>query len=452
MKVFKSALSAIFVFALLILSVRANAQDTIVGSLTYANQSEAPMQGIQIDLRNSQGVTVDFTTTDANGNYIIYVDTALPTGYYTVVPNCNLQWQPVTGTQIFRIFMHAIFGNVLEGIEIEAADVNDNQNVQIGDAVRVLLRVHGHINSFQAGDWQYETQQPILLNSSASKEETGGDTHDNDVRAKQSGDTDPAVDQGDTRKPTFVEITSNNDIYTNTSKDLLIPVTATEDMEIGAVSIKLKYPVELVEDIEISRAKANVNSSIDKENGTITITWSAVEEAIPDITSPAALKQAADLYFSNNYLVSLDADEVFCYIRVNLSEEFANADNLTFTPVSSGTDVRFDFKSDAKTVKFNIPAVQNIDKLVDIAQNYPNPCVNETAINYTVAEAGDVDILVYNAAGVLVESFNEADIAAGNHTFNLNTSNYQNGVYYYTFTFTNESNAYTKSFKLVVKK
>lgn len=428
------------------------AQDTLVGTMIYANSNATPMSGVLVELKNDQNTVVDYCYTDANGFYIMFIDPNLPAGYYSVVPSCTLPWQPVTMTSVLRIIMHSVFGNVLEGLELKAADVNGDNNIQVNDAVLVIKRIHGIVNNFPAGDWKFDAGEPVLLNSSISKEESG-DTQTNDMRAKQSGDTDPAIEQGDTRKPGTVAVSNNSVKYVDHMQEVLIPVRVTDDVEVGAVSLKLKYPVDQIESIEITNAKANITSSINKENGTILITYSSLEECIPDITADDISNEMLVSLLQNKTTVQLNKEDVFFYINVTLADKVSANNELAFTADYSGCDASFDLKYKKKQeVVFEIPTIKNINQIAIAEQNFPNPCIEATTVNYILAEEGDVLLRVYNAAGGLVEEIKEEAMQSGRHSITLNTTNYQQGVYYYTFNYNGARNTYTKSFKFVVNK
>jgi hypothetical protein len=66
-----------------------------------------------------------------------------------------------------------------------------------------------------------------------------------------------------------------------------------------------------------------------------------------------------------------------------------------------------------------------------LGQNEPTPVVMSTRIPYAVPEPGQVSLEVTNGAGqVLYTTKQEADL--GTNYFELNTSNFAAGVYYYT--------------------
>ena len=85
---------------------------------------------------------------------------------------------------------------------------------------------------------------------------------------------------------------------------------------------------------------------------------------------------------------------------------------------------------------FNMPMPVGIDShegLADFAvsQNHPNPAVNNTSILVTTEKAGVINLRVNNILGQVVyqESVTNGALA---HTFNVNVSNLESGIYFYT--------------------
>ncbi|MEX0858087.1 MAG: T9SS type A sorting domain-containing protein [Balneolaceae bacterium] len=67
-----------------------------------------------------------------------------------------------------------------------------------------------------------------------------------------------------------------------------------------------------------------------------------------------------------------------------------------------------------------------------LEQNYPNPFNPTTNINYTIKEAGNVSLKVYDITGREVVSLvNNERLSAGNHTVTFDASNLASGVYIY---------------------
>ena len=69
-----------------------------------------------------------------------------------------------------------------------------------------------------------------------------------------------------------------------------------------------------------------------------------------------------------------------------------------------------------------------------LSQNYPNPFNPSTTIQYSLPEAGDVTLRVYNLLGQEVKTvFNNVSQSAGTHKVVLNISELHSGIYFYSF-------------------
>jgi hypothetical protein len=66
-----------------------------------------------------------------------------------------------------------------------------------------------------------------------------------------------------------------------------------------------------------------------------------------------------------------------------------------------------------------------------MSQNYPNPVTDHTSIRYTIAEASNVSIGVYNSAGMLVKNLVNEYRTPGVYSVNWDNVDLSNGVYFY---------------------
>lgn len=66
-----------------------------------------------------------------------------------------------------------------------------------------------------------------------------------------------------------------------------------------------------------------------------------------------------------------------------------------------------------------------------LSQNYPNPFNPTTTINYTLKNAGEVSLKVYDVLGRLVTTLVNESQTAGNHTVNFNANSLASGMYIY---------------------
>ena len=69
----------------------------------------------------------------------------------------------------------------------------------------------------------------------------------------------------------------------------------------------------------------------------------------------------------------------------------------------------------------------------NVSQNYPNPFNPSTKIVYTITEASNVNLTVYDVLGREVEVLVDGFKSAGIYELNFNAENLPSGLYLYTF-------------------
>lgn len=75
-----------------------------------------------------------------------------------------------------------------------------------------------------------------------------------------------------------------------------------------------------------------------------------------------------------------------------------------------------------------------IAQSIQLNQNYPNPFNPTTEISFTVPEASDVALTVYNVKGQQVATLANQRVSAGSHSFTFNAENLSSGLYFYRLT------------------
>jgi|GEM_PF-3246004 len=92
------------------------------------------------------------------------------------------------------------------------------------------------------------------------------------------------------------------------------------------------------------------------------------------------------------------------------------------------------------------------DEVADLSysldQNYPNPFNPSTAITFSVPEAGNVSLKVYDMLGREVATLINGSMNAGSHTVNFNANNLATGMYMYTL----KTENFTSSKKMLLLK
>ncbi len=98
----------------------------------------------------------------------------------------------------------------------------------------------------------------------------------------------------------------------------------------------------------------------------------------------------------------------------------------------------------SKTIEVNLGSPVKYE----LSQNYPNPFNPFTTIKYSIPEAGQVKLVIYNALGEqVVELLNEIK-EAGVHTINFDASNLNSGMYLYKLV----SGSFIQTKKMIVIK
>jgi len=83
-----------------------------------------------------------------------------------------------------------------------------------------------------------------------------------------------------------------------------------------------------------------------------------------------------------------------------------------------------------------------------VEQNSPNPCNPTTTIGFSIADAGNVTIDVYNVAGQKVDTIANNYMDAGNHSVVWDGSDFSAGVYFYIV----KSGDFSKTVKMTLLK
>ncbi|MCE5249484.1 T9SS type A sorting domain-containing protein [bacterium] len=102
-----------------------------------------------------------------------------------------------------------------------------------------------------------------------------------------------------------------------------------------------------------------------------------------------------------------------------------------------------------KGILTNAPlAVEEAPAAFSVAQNTPNPFNPSTSISFSIANAGNVTVEIFNVAGQKVSTVTNEFMDAGTHSLTWNASSLSAGVYFYTV----KSGDFSKTMKMTLLK
>lgn len=128
---------------------------------------------------------------------------------------------------------------------------------------------------------------------------------------------------------------------------------------------------------------------------------------------------------------------------------FANGNSVNFDGTNGGDF--WNFASD-KLVMISVPAGvnnnQNTAKGYKLYQNYPNPFNPSTNIKFDVPKAGDVKIVVYDAAGKEMQTLVNKYLPQGTYETSFHGAGLNSGVYFYKIS----ANGFTETKRMLLIK
>ncbi len=177
-----------------------------------------------------------------------------------------------------------------------------------------------------------------------------------------------------------------------------------------------------------------------------------IRVVVGDALPYAKLNPVGASYIADNGFVSVDQAMGAAYVVVagNVSPTLL-AENMDMQYAFDGTNTRIlvssmeanqTFQGQFISVNGNVISVElatydgapvvakQLPSAYALDQNYPNPFNPATTINFSLMQAGDYSLTIYNVTGQTVEVF-AGSAEAGTHTISWDASNQASGIYFY---------------------
>jgi len=134
---------------------------TISGKIKYGDTTSTspPISDIIILLKNQNNITIASYISDSTGYFEFR---GLPSGTYYLEKQIGKPWGGGNSLDALMTVFQFIGTNNLTGINLLAADVNDDGVVNTVDALNIQQRFVGMITTFFAGDWIVENTKIVI--------------------------------------------------------------------------------------------------------------------------------------------------------------------------------------------------------------------------------------------------------------------------------------------------
>lgn len=407
------------------------------GTITYKNTSNTPMNNVTVRLRDGAMAIVATTTTDASGHYNF---TTVSNGDYTLEVETAKSWGGGNSTDALAIQRTALNWSfpwwTPAPFVNSVGDVNASGNLSSLDALKVKQRTVYLINSFNAGDWAFWALDAavnfINFNSNTARyayTHNGATTLD--IKAMCYGDVNASFLPGSSKSLLAVQSENVLDVIENNVFQL--PVQLLSENEIGAMSIFLNYPDNI---LEVTSLKSDIPGLIYQiGDGWINVAWS-------DLT-PLNIPYGGTLFT----MECSAAEEVnnFGSLFMQSSEtQFANVDCKVLDNVILNIN------------KLNVKFKNEGSGFGDMyaISCFPNPVKETTNIAYTLPENGQVQITIMSLVGDQITRLVDGLQESGNYNLTFDPSEFglTTGVYLCRMQVQGENSNFSEVVRIVYMK
>jgi hypothetical protein len=327
------------------------------GIVSYDNTEETAMNNCLVTLYLG-GSPYANTITDALGYYEFL---NLVPNTYTLSFSTGKDWGGVNSTDALAVQNHYAGNMLLVQPYLNAGDVNLSNTVNATDALLMKRRYSNLISSFVSGDWYFQTA-PILVDGDITF----------DVKALCYGDVNGSYEPSAAKQVANTNLNVNGTINATTGSIIEIPIQINNSYELGAVSLIINYPTDVINITGVSSTLLNgmLTNIID---GKVYIAWSNSQGV--NTTQGSAIITLQATVVSNQSATA----------QLSLSDsEFADR----YAQVISGIEL------DAPIINADgVTGVGNYEQ--SVISFYPNP--TNGIVN--ISNANGASIEVYNVLG-----------------------------------------------------
>ncbi|MCX6271203.1 MAG: hypothetical protein NTU44_08310 [Bacteroidetes bacterium] len=378
------------------------------GKIYYKNLVQSPINNAEVHVRSTGETQTRSVNTNPGG---IYTFTQALQGQVITSVSVNKPWGGVNATDALLILRHYAHMDTLEPVNVKAANVNASYGVNAADALFAARRFIGLVDSFPSGDWYCPIDTVIL----------SGNSTIHNIPVLCYGDVDGSYTPE--QKKVNLAFSNSGRIKVSPNSLIDIPVFINRSVTAGAVSLEILYPSDLLTVKNIKPGNSIENSSFlySIEKNKIRIAWYSLE-GIP------LVKETPFLVIT-----------VFSSEKTLLGDFSFTLEGLTEITGTTGKPI------DGLQLITPLLYSEQTNEAFSLAQNYPNPFVENTEISYFLSKACHVTLILYNPLGQILQSLVNTDQGKGCYRIQLSGSGLSFGSYIYELTVTDKGVFYKQN-------
>jgi hypothetical protein len=412
------------------------------GYLTYNNAANTALSGVQIALL--QGAVTQHTANTGTGGYFSFP--AVCPGVYDVVVTSGASAGGINSTDAAQVNYWSVHYGTIPVVRFLSGDVNGSQSILSNDAGNIQQHfiTSGNPAVPFASDWVFwKTGETIGSNTGPAGYPTititeGSTSLSQNFHGLVTGDFNRSFTPG-AKEAGAGNITLIHEgvIVAGYNETIELPVFVKEEMTIGAISLILKFPSDLmqIENILLGNDPGSpVQFNVTGDE--LRMSWQSL--------SPVYLKAGEPLL---TLMVSVTGDAGADGILISLAADPLNEladDNFDVIPnallavaaihhASLGTDGGLTASDD---IRFS---------------NQPNPFRGTTHFIYSLPMEGKVIIEIYDQIGGRIQVLVDESQPAGSHFVTLEQNHLQPGVYAAVLRYENNGDVIIKTIKIISK-
>ena len=369
--------------------------NVVEGTMLYDGNPAYTMPGSTVMVKTFADSLLYQTTTDANGHFTIGALNVTGAKKMEFIPNVNVE-ACITTADALAVMLHYVHESMLTGSRLAAADVNRSFTVNGTDALLIQKRYVNQIETFPNGDMYYHLYDSVAYPI---------DTCQVAITALCYGDVNGSYHQ----LRDGLNLLAESQMLVGSNQAIEIPVWVKTNLEVGAISLKLAYPEEYLEIVNVTLPDGEeVMATV--ANGLLTISWYDLNP----------------LYLS--------ADEIMLVIHANTKDLSDMEEPISFglggySELADGNaiilgDVELTMP---ELVTLTFDSLEEQDGESFGLSVYPNPMKDRCVVSYCLTNEGRVSFMVYDLLGNSVKAIEEGRQSVGQHEIEL--TGLASGVY-----------------------